>query len=461
MRAIQCVPGVIDQPQRGYPVSPSPHLQFLTASPTPPSPGTTAEPPLTHARRRHFHDLFLQLHGPSQGTVVPIYVGPQFPRKKLKGMTRNIFRLLVILPLYVICGIMMSLWFIHRTQGFSSWTFSFVNHTPTVDYKLSKSGQWYPETISNGLSGSSGSPDGSKHPDYTCCNSSVLTLFTTFRDSDARRNIHNTTLRNWASLRPALLPVLFLSPDTGLSWPRLASQLGWRVEEAPRLKSGVPVLKSMFQLVLEKYPSPFVGFANADNIFGPSLLHTLHQLGTNNESLVHSRMSLVVGRRKNLPENKVPNIDTSSQFVDNVGPRVRTFRENAQDYFIVSRRSGYCWKSVPNFVVGRVGFDNWLVVKAQMWNISLIDATNTINDVHLVGKDGVRSGWRINQGQEKYLNRGVAGKFNYKSGLTGCAYWRTVKKKEKQFSHIVLTKAERMGKRCARPVSVNECINGL
>ena len=430
--------------------------------PHPTKPRYHSRPPLTHVRCRHLHDLFLQLHGPTQGTVVPNYGRPQCSLKKLKGMARNIFRLLVILPLYVICGIVMSLWYIHRTQGFSSWTFSFVKHTPTVDYKLSKSGQWYPETISNGLSGSSGSPDGSKHPDYTCCNSSVLTLFTTFRDSDARRNIHNTTLRNWASLRPALLPVLFLSPDTGLSWPRLASQLGWRVEEAPRLKSGVPVLKSMFQLVLEKYPSPFVGFANADNIFGPSLLHTLNELGTNNESLVHSRMSLVVGRRRNLLEDKVRDMDTSSQFVDRVGPRLRTFREVAQDYFIVSSRSGYCWKSVPDFVIGRVGFDNWLVVKAQMWNISLIDATNTINDVHLVGKDGVKSGWNINEGEQKYLNHYVAGeKFNYKTGLIGCAYWRTVKKKQKLVSHIVLTKADRKGNRCARPVSVNECVNGL
>ena len=113
-------------------------------------------------------------------------------------------------------------------------------------------------------------------------------------------------------------------------------------------------------------------------------------------------------------------------------------------------------------MVGRVGYDKWLVVKAQRCNVSLIDATATINDVHLVGKDGVQSGFRINKGTQKYLNRNMAGKhFSYRGGVVNCAFWRTVEKKEKNISHIVLTKLNRNKKNCASVVRRNECRQGI
>ena len=36
------------------------------------------------------------------------------------------------------------------------------------------------------------------------------------------------------------------------------------------------------------------------------------------------------------------------------------FVTDAQDFFIVGKDS-YPWSEIPDFVVGRVGFDNWLV----------------------------------------------------------------------------------------------------
>ncbi len=393
-------------------------------------------------------------------------------------MKKSICRLLAIIPIYLF-GLAVGTWYLQQTPGLFSLRFLFLKSTPSAEYIFSNR-QQYLESISNGFPVSKDNTDASMRRDCfpvsrdntdasmrrdcVSCNSTetVLTLFTTIRDSDVRRNIHNITLRNWASLRPALLPVLFLSSDTKLHWLRLASQLGWRVEKAPRLNSGVPVLKDMFQIVLKKYPSPFVGFANADNIFGPSLIQTLKEVGTNNESLVHSRMSLLVGRRKNIPENKVPKTGSSSQFVDGVGSTVKLFHGYAQDYFIVSGRRGLCWENIPDFVVGRVGYDNWLVVKAQRWNVSLIDATATINDVHLVGQDGEKSGFRINTGEQKVLNRAMAGKhFSYGAGWTGCAFWRTVEMKQENISHIVLRKSKRNERKCASPVGGDECRYGI
>ncbi len=51
------------------------------------------------------------------------------------------------------------------------------------------------------------------------------------------------------------------------------------------------------------------------------------------------------------------------------------FVTDAQDFFIVGRDS-YPWSEVPDFVVGRVGYDNWLV--------SIPLTNNNAHDSHIV-----------------------------------------------------------------------------
>ncbi len=257
---------------------------------------------------------------------------------------------------------------------------------------------------------------------------STLTLFKTLKDVRVRRKIHNTMLRNWASLAPALLPVLFVTPRDDPTWSRRAEELGWKVEEAPRLNEGVPVLKDMFQVAAHKYPSTYVGFANADNLFGNSLIATLDGLTEQHWSLVHHRKSLIVGRRRNFNESLLGEDNFSPEFVDRIAPKLELYTTGAQDYFIFSQNSGFCWENVPDFVVGRIGYDNWLVVQAQLWNLTLIDATNTINDVHLVGVEGVRSGFSLYSEKAKNLNIALISKrFSYYSGKVTCSHWNTMK----------------------------------
>ncbi len=100
----------------------------------------------------------------------------------------------------------------------------------------------------------------------------IITLFTTLRDVNARKRLHNQTLANWACLAPAVLPVLYLMPNDSEYWTRKATELGWKLEKVPRTRGCVPIVKDMFNVTSRKYPSPFIGFANADNMFGNSLV---------------------------------------------------------------------------------------------------------------------------------------------------------------------------------------------
>jgi hypothetical protein len=61
------------------------------------------------------------------------------------------------------------------------------------------------------------------------------------------------------------------------------------------------------------------------------------------------------------------------------------FQSNAEDYFIVSRGL-FDWERIPDFVVGGVAFDNWIVAKAvrlaQQGLAIVVDASKTVIALH-------------------------------------------------------------------------------
>ncbi len=253
----------------------------------------------------------------------------------------------------------------------------------------------------------------------------LLTLFTTMKDVDMRRRIHNRTLINWISLSPFVTSVLFIMPNDSTYWGVKARELGWRVEMAPKVREGVPVLKDMFQRISKKYPAQFLGYANADNLFGCSLLETLETLSLKYGSFIHKEISLIIGRRRNAKEEHLPD-KLTAEYVDPAGPSYDLHPPSGVDYFIVSHASGYYWDRVPDFVVGRIAYDNWIVAKALEWNVTVIDVTATVTDIHQVGKDGIKSGFYANEGHTKYLNNELIGKtFNTRLGYIDCASWTT------------------------------------
>ncbi len=167
----------------------------------------------------------------------------------------------------------------------------------------------------------------------------LLTLCTTIRDVDIRRRIHNRTLINWISLNPFVRSVLFVMPNDRAYWSMKARELGWKVEMVPKVREGVPVLKDMFQTISEKYPAQFLGYANADNLFGCSLLETLETLSLGYGSFIHRNICLIIGRRRDAKEEHLPDKPTAD-YVDRAGPSQELHSPSGVDYF-VSHAAGY------------------------------------------------------------------------------------------------------------------------
>ena len=74
----------------------------------------------------------------------------------------------------------------------------------------------------------------------------LITLFTTFRNAEAKAATYRNTIRNWGLLAPYVRPVLYYTVgDDYLT--EFARMHGWAVYECPRVgETGIPILRAMF-----------------------------------------------------------------------------------------------------------------------------------------------------------------------------------------------------------------------
>jgi len=84
------------------------------------------------------------------------------------------------------------------------------------------------------------------------------------------------------------------------------------------------------------------------------------------------------------------------------------------DYFAIADNI-YPWHRVPDLVIGRPRYDNFLVSTASLYNVSAVDATNTIVALHQTDAEGIGSGHRH---KDRNYNSRVLRKFS--AGHRGC-----------------------------------------
>jgi len=265
-------------------------------------------------------------------------------------------------------------------------------------------------------------------------NSTLLTLFTTMKDSVLKDPIYRNTIQMWAMLAPTVIPILYVDNDN-MTIVRFARKHGWRVymtpkpntSEKPKHNTSLkktssslpPVLRTMYLHAQNHTHTPWYCYANADIIFDKSLLSTLAFL---TRHLAKLRKVLVVGRRTNVNMGPGENVTSLNQ-VMYLARGGKLGQSNAEDYFLTTR-DGYPWNTIPNFVVGRVGYDNWIVTTALSKRIPVVDATGTILAVHQTDSKGNKEGHNVPK-DTKDINKKYAGKgFKFDMGHTTCGQFQ-------------------------------------
>jgi hypothetical protein len=134
----------------------------------------------------------------------------------------------------------------------------------------------------------------------------------------------------------------------------------------------------------------------------------------------------MVGRRTNVNTTKLyDGVELSSERLAEIAQNETLFITDAQDYFITTW-GGFPWGSIPNFVVGRIGYDNWLLVTAITKEIPLVDLTETLLAVHQSDATGNFAGHHKKTKEDCHTNLNLVAKpFDYFLGHTTCSQFQS------------------------------------
>ena len=244
----------------------------------------------------------------------------------------------------------------------------------------------------------------------------LLTLFTTWKSAKSKYIAYNNTVKNWMKLLPYVSSPVVFTNDKFLSEQCKAE--GWYALPIGRTAAGgAPVLKDMFREVMTRFQSLFYAFSNADILYDNSLIQTLFATAKTQDL---NKPILMVGIRTNV-QNVMPHeVITWDAMKSTAKRRGKLFLRNAEDYFITS--FSYPWHSIPDVVIGRRAYDNWLVLNARKKKHLLIEISDTVLALHQTTKAGNFEGHRHRDGNYnlRLLTR-LYGKIQYGAGSTICA----------------------------------------
>jgi hypothetical protein len=217
----------------------------------------------------------------------------------------------------------------------------------------------------------------------------LLTLFSApkpFTDPHIAM-IQRNAIRSWTLLSD--VEVILFGEETGLA--EAAKQLG--VKHLPNVTcndSGVPLISSMFQLARENSNSDLLCIINADMMLLADLVEAAKQVLTleSRSSFLDNRQQAVGLQRFVLLSQRWDyDVTTPLDFAEGWESRLREsvrkqnqlHRPAGSDFFLFPKS---CYTDIPNFTIGRAGWDNWMIYQACQQKWPVIDCTPSIMIVH-------------------------------------------------------------------------------
>jgi len=184
--------------------------------------------------------------------------------------------------------------------------------------------------------------------------------------------IQRNAIKSWTLLPD--IEVILLGEEIGLV--ETARELG--VKHIPNVKcnnNGTPLISSMFQLARENSHSDLLCIINADMILMPDFIQAAKQVIKSKDKfvLLSQRWDLDVTQPIEFTEGWQNRL---SSMVHGQGS---LHRPAGSDFFLFPLSSYF---DIPDFTIGRAGWDNWMIYKARKEKWSVIDCTPSVMIVH-------------------------------------------------------------------------------
>jgi hypothetical protein len=194
--------------------------------------------------------------------------------------------------------------------------------------------------------------------------------------------IQRNAIKSWTLLPD--VEVILLGEEDGLA--QAAKELGVKhISHATRNTNGIPIISSMFQLARENANSDLLCIINADMILLPDFV----KAALESSSLLLDSRQQAVGLQKFVLLSQrwdydITNpIDFAAGWESRLGESVRKqnklHRPAGSDFFLFPKS---CYTNIPDFAIGRAGWDNWMIYNARQQKWPVIDCTPSVMIVH-------------------------------------------------------------------------------
>lgn len=185
--------------------------------------------------------------------------------------------------------------------------------------------------------------------------------------------IQRNAIQSWLHLGDEV-EVILIGDEEGMA--EVAAEYG--IRHFPQVacnQEGTPLISSIFDIARQNSGSPLLAYVNADILLMPDFVEMALKTAEQAEKF------LLVGQRWDL------DVTTQLEFTKGWNKRLRVDAVSrgrlhvpaGSDYFIYPRT---VFEEIPEFAVGRAGWDNWMIYHAVTQPWPVIDATRSIMIVH-------------------------------------------------------------------------------
>lgn len=214
--------------------------------------------------------------------------------------------------------------------------------------------------------------------------------------------IQRNALHSWLLLEPAC-EIVLCGDDEGVA--EIAEQYSIRhLPNIARNEFGTPIVSSAFDAVLSESQFDLICYVNADIIFLPDLTKCISHIDYNSFLLVGRRWDIKIEYQINFNVD-----DWRENLRQHVLEAGSLHRPTGSDYFVFPKNA---MGQMPDFAVGRPGWDNWFIYYARSLKMPVVDLTPANMVIHQehdyahVRRDKPGRKW---QGPEELINRELMG----------------------------------------------------
>lgn len=196
--------------------------------------------------------------------------------------------------------------------------------------------------------------------------------------------IQRNAIQSWQHLGPDV-EVFLVGQEAGMA--EAAGEYGVPLlADVKRNEAGTPLVSSIFDLARQASSSPYLAYVNGDILLLPDMIQATRQiaagiLARKGSTTDPDQPFLLIGQRWDLEVEQI--LDFSAGWEERLQGLAHTQGQlhapAGSDYFVFPRAA---FSEMPDFAIGRAGWDNWMIFYALQQGWLVIDGTPSLTVIH-------------------------------------------------------------------------------